>query len=43
MRNIVEVDLAGDSTGEAQHSGRISDQQYESQVALFMLPMSYIL
>jgi hypothetical protein len=28
MRNIVEVHLAGDSTGEAQHSGRISDQQF---------------
>ena len=28
MRNIVEVHLAGDSTGEWQHSGRISDQQF---------------
>ena len=28
MRNIVEEHLAGDSTGEAQHSGRISDQQF---------------
>jgi len=28
MRNIVEVHLAGDSTGEVQHSGRISDQQF---------------
>ena len=28
MRNIVEEHLADDSTGEAQHSGRISDQQF---------------
>ena len=27
MRNIVEVHWTGDSKGEAQHSGRISDQQ----------------
>ena len=28
MKNIVGVYLAGDSTGEAQHSGRIYDQQF---------------
>ena len=28
MKNIVGVYLAGDSTGEAPHSGRIYDQQF---------------
>ena len=28
MRNIVEKHLAGDSTGDVQHSGKISDKQF---------------